>query len=63
MFDASDRAYKPCARAVEGTCAQWGAGACAPKSACMFDPADGLHHHCDEIAGGACRSYGALCAP
>jgi hypothetical protein len=29
----------------------------------MFDPADGLHHHCDDIAGGTCKRYGALCAP
>jgi len=63
MFDAQARAYKQCARPVEGTCAQWGTAACAPASACMFDPDDGLHHHCDDVAGGACRTYGALCAP
>jgi hypothetical protein len=31
----------------------------------MFDPADGLHHHCDQISAGtgSCAKYGALCAP
>jgi hypothetical protein len=29
----------------------------------MFNPADGLSHQCDEIAAGACKRYGALCAP
>ena len=51
-FDPTGLAYKQCARAVEGTCQQWGA-ACAPSSHCMFDPADGLHHACDEVAGGS----------
>jgi hypothetical protein len=63
MYDAQARNYKQCSRAVEGTCAQWGASACAPASACMFDPDDSLHHHCEDIAGGACRKFGALCAP
>jgi hypothetical protein len=29
----------------------------------MFDIADGMHHTCDEVAGGGCKRYGALCAP
>ena len=41
MYDPSDRTYKQCAAPVEGTCSKWGA-ACAPQSACMFDPGDGL---------------------
>jgi len=63
MFDPQQRLYRACAKAVEGTCAQWGPSTCAPASACMFDPDDGLHHHCDDIAGGACRKYGATCSP
>lgn len=64
MFDAGDRTYKQCARVVEGTCSQWGP-ACAPASACMFSPADGQHHKCDDVdpGRGACKRYGALCAP
>jgi hypothetical protein len=69
MYDPSDRMYKRCARTTEGTCAQWGpasgaAGlACAPATKCMFNPVDGLHHQCDEVAGGGCKRYGAPCAP
>jgi hypothetical protein len=64
MFDSQTRAYHPCAKAVEGACAQWNASAtCAPANACMFDPDDGLHHHCDQLNGGSCAKYGALCAP
>jgi hypothetical protein len=62
MYDPSERKYKQCARAVEGTCAQW-AAACVPKTACMFDAADGLHHHCEDADAGTCKRYGALCAP
>jgi hypothetical protein len=29
----------------------------------MFDVADGLHHTCDDIANGACKHFGAPCAP
>jgi hypothetical protein len=29
----------------------------------MFNAADGLHHQCDELAGGNCKRFGALCAP
>lgn len=63
MFDAGGKAYKQCAKIVEGQCVEWAAQACAPASACMFDPDDGLHHHCDEVAGGGCKKYGGLCAP
>jgi hypothetical protein len=64
MFEPTARVYKQCAHPVEGTCAQFGA-ACAPRSACMFDPADGLHHHCDDpdAGTGTCRRFGALCSP
>jgi hypothetical protein len=64
MYDPGARAYKQCAHPVEGTCSHFGA-ACAPRSACMFNPADGLHHHCDDPdpSSGACRRYGAPCAP
>jgi len=62
MVDATDKTYKQCANAVEGTCSQWGA-ACAPANHCMFSFDDGMYHHCDDVAGGACKRYGALCAP
>ncbi len=62
MYDAADRTYKQCTRAVEGACEQWGSP-CAPASVCMFSPSDGLHRTCDEVAGGGCKKYGALCAP
>jgi hypothetical protein len=29
----------------------------------MFNPADSLHHTCEDVRGGACQRYGALCAP
>jgi hypothetical protein len=29
----------------------------------MFDPADGLHHHCEQPNAGGCAKYGALCSP
>src|SRR3569623_495792 len=45
-----------------GVCFHFGAP-CAPTNACMFSFDDGLYHHCDEIAGGTCKRYGALCAP
>jgi hypothetical protein len=62
MYDAGTRTYKQCTRVVEGACQQFGA-ACAPANKCMFSPADGLHHTCDELSGGTCTKYGALCAP
>ena len=50
------------ARAVEGACAQWGV-ACAPASKCMFDAKDGYHRTCEDLSNGACKRFGALCAP
>jgi hypothetical protein len=29
----------------------------------MFNPADSLHHTCEDVSGGTCKRYGALCAP
>jgi hypothetical protein len=65
MFDPQTRAYRSCAKPVEGSCAQWSTTTttCAPANACMFDPDDGMHHHCEQISGGSCAKYGALCAP
>jgi hypothetical protein len=29
----------------------------------MFDAKDNMHRTCETVDGGACRKFGALCAP
>jgi hypothetical protein len=29
----------------------------------MLDATDNLHRHCDDVSGGSCKKFGALCAP
>jgi len=62
VYHAGANAYFACLSGGAGICFHFGSP-CEPRDSCMFDAADGMHHHCDQVTDGKCAQWGDLCDP